>query len=223
MRSHGGRAASRSRIALRFERRPGPADDCPEKGGPGPHESGDASVNTDNSRRHSLNWKALLVTSAVPWRRVLVGLGVWLRVTESRPASQEPPWPRPEQAPDRAGVRSRRRRATSTTSSARAADDVRAARTRSLGSCPKRLAAATQSASKKPARWNDRLLRLDPNGPGRQTTRRRSGGALPPLQRRPARDSPLAREAPDMVTSAVRHRSAEAIAREMIRNDPSDG
>ena len=72
------------------------------------------------------------------------------------------------------------------------------------------------------AQWNDRLLRLDPNGADRQATRRR----LADLYIRYSdvvRDSSLARNAPEMAASEVRYRSAEVVAQEMIRIDPLDG
>ena len=72
------------------------------------------------------------------------------------------------------------------------------------------------------AQVNDFLLRVDPEGVGRDETRRR----LADLYIRYSdaiRESDLAQTAPEMAARETRYQGAEALAREMIRRNPADG
>ena len=168
----------------------------------------------NRSRRQILNPWALLLSSAVLVG--VVGLGLWLMVTQ----------------PDRlrATALSRAELAMAGGQPDKAlrhldqflrvsADDVAALELKA-----RILAEAARGPDDllEAARWNDRLLRLDPGGIGRQATRRR----LAELYLRYSdalRMGPLAASAPEMVAAEVRYQSAESVAREMIEIDPSDG
>ncbi len=166
------------------------------------------------SRRQILNPWALLLTSAVLVG--IIGLGIWLKITQPDRlratalflAEQAMAGGQPDKALRHLDQFLR----------------VSAVDVAALELKARILAEAAQGpdALIEAARWNDRLLRVDPGGIGRQTTRRR----LAELYLRYSdalRMSPLAASAPEMVAAEVRYQSAESIAREMIRIDPSDG
>jgi tetratricopeptide (TPR) repeat protein len=172
------------------------------------------TVSTAKSRRLGLNPKALIFTSIV--FIAILALGVWLKVTQSARL---------------------RKSALAQAEHALAegrADTALRHLDHFLGASPEDvpaielkariLAEAARGGDQllEAAKWNDRLLRLDPNGPGRQATRRR----LAELYIRYSdviSNGPAAKDAPELVASRVLYRSAEAVAREMVRIDPSDG
>ena len=85
------------------------------------------------------------------------------------------------------------------------------------------LAAAASSPAQllQAAQVNDRLLRLDPDGPDRDVIRRRLV-RLYVLYSDLSRSSSLFQNAPELVAGELRYRAAEAIARQLVVKSPQD-